>query len=382
MTWVYDMVDWSPVPRDHSTVSRAATARPGSPLALARLCVVYPSVEPPLNLGAAAIELGRTQATGAHAIDSPTLSRRHVAISWSSEAGGHVVTDLGSRNGSWINGVPLGPEPRLLRSEDVLRLGDVLLVYELGAQLAAPDGRLVALDAVPGVAASIRKLRGELERAAIDVAPVMIVGDTGTGKELIARELHRLSRRQGDLVIVNCAALSPQLIESQLFGHVRGAFTGATEAQAGLFRSAQGGTLFLDEIGDLPLPLQPKLLRAIEQREVQSVGAPKAQKVDVRVVAATHRRLAREVEAGEFRRDLYARLSLWELAVPSLSQRRVDILAWIDRLWRRRHEGAVPLRLDPDAAHALLCDPWPTNLRGIDRLVHGSMARRAARRSA
>jgi DNA-binding NtrC family response regulator len=234
---------------------------------------------------------------------------------------------------------------------------------------------VVDREAVPGQAAVMSALRARLARAALDPAPVLLVGESGTGKEHIAAEVHRLSGRKGPMVTVNCAALSRELAESQLFGHQKGAFTGATEAQPGYFRAAQGGTLFLDEIGELALELQPKLLRAIQQGEVQAVGSAQPGHVDVRVVAATNRELAQAASAGQFRADLYARLALWELRVPPLRERRVDLFTWIERLhrrWRTRRptEPKQAPSFEPDAAEALLRAPWPLNLRGIERLIH------------
>jgi two-component system, NtrC family, response regulator GlrR len=208
---------------------------------------------------------------------------------------------------------------------------------------------------------------------------VLLLGETGTGKEWIAGEIHRLSGRSGPLLAVNCAALSAQIIESQLFGHVRGAFTGATSDHKGLFRAADGGTLFLDEIGELPVDLQPKLLRTLQDGQVLAVGATRSAPVDVRVIGATNLDLHAAVEAGSFRRDLYARLAMWELAVPPLRVRRLDILSWIDRLhraWQRARPGvaaSLPALL-PDAVEAILLHPWPDNLRGLDRLVHALAA--------
>jgi transcriptional regulator with GAF, ATPase, and Fis domain len=204
----------------------------------------------------------------------------------------------------------------------------------------------------------------------------LLIGETGTGKEWISRELHRLSGRKGPLVAINCAALSPEIIDSQLFGHVKGAFTGATSDNAGMFRAAEGGTLFLDEIGEMPLQLQPKLLRALQEGDVQPVGSTKLVPVDVRVIAATNRRLAAAVDAGEFRRDLYARLALWEIPVPALRERRGDLIMWIERLharWIDERPGQPPrpLEFSPDAVEKLLLFDWPNNLREVDRLVHG-----------
>ena len=317
------------------------------------------------------LRLGRDPAVvgrGEGGVGNRSVSREHVEIR--QDEGHHVVRDLDSRNGSWLDGETLDG-PRALADGSVLRLGEVLFVYESGADPhAAPD---VDLEAVPGDALATRTLRGRLARAAVDPAPCLLVGETGVGKERVAQEVHRLSSRPGPMVAINCAALSPQLVESQLFGHARGAFTGATAAHGGLFRAADRGTLFLDEVGDLPLELQPKLLRALQEGEVLGVGETRPVKVDVRVVAATHQPLPRMVEAGTFRRDLYARLALWELEVPPLRRRRVDLLAWFARLhatWAARRSGTAPLRLDVEVAERLLLDPWPENLRGLDRVVH------------
>ncbi len=307
-----------------------------------------------------------------------TVSRRHLAIEWDGRRGTHVAVDLESHNGSRVGGSDLGATQRPLRDGDVIQLGDVCVVHERGLGLSDDTTRAgadVSRDGVPGRSPAIALLRAGVGKAARDPSPVLLLGETGTGKEWIAREVHRLSGRPGPLVAINCSALSPQIIDSQLFGHIKGAFTGATADQPGVFRAADGGTLFLDEIGDLPLDLQPKLLRALQEGEVQPVGSTKLHHVDVRVVAATNQQLADRVERGEFRRDLYARLALWELRVPPMHERRGDLLDWIHRLhgvWqqRRPHLTDTPLLLTPEAAEALLLYPWPNNLRELDRLVH------------
>jgi transcriptional regulator with GAF, ATPase, and Fis domain len=179
---------------------------------------------------------------------------------------------------------------------------------------------------------------------------------------------------------VNCAALSPQLVESQLFGHAKGAFTGALSPHEGLFRAADGGTIFLDEIGELPRELQPKLLRVLQEGEVHPVGETRPVKVDVRVVSATLRDLTEMVDEGAFRLDLYARLSPWEIHVPALSERRADILPWLERLhaaWHEEREDSgetVPLRFEANAVERILLHDWRDNLRGLDRLVHRACA--------
>src|SRR5262249_11481857 len=236
--------------------------------------------------------------------------RRHLTIESDASGREHLAIDLRSRNGSSVDAQRL-VAPVALVNGSLVRLGDVLLVYERptpGEPLPWVETPLVSRTAIPGESAAAYLLRSAVARSAPDPSPALIIGETGTGKELIAAEMHRLSGRRGELVAINCAAISPQLIESQLFGHVRGAFTGAGDANPGLVRAARGGTLFLDEIGELPLELQAKLLRVIQEGEVLPVGGSQATKVDVRVIAATNRDLEADAEAGLFRRDLYARL--------------------------------------------------------------------------
>jgi DNA-binding NtrC family response regulator len=187
-----------------------------------------------------------------------------------------------------------------------------------------------------------------------------LLGESGTGKEVVARALHARSDRRGELVAVNCAAIPATLAESQLFGHAAGAFTGAQRASEGWFRSADGGTLFLDEIGDLPLELQPKLLRALEEKTVVAVGATTATPVDVRIVTATNRDLIADVKAGRFRGDLYARLAEFTLELPPLRARREDIIAILTH-----HLGGVRPTLRFATLRALLVHPWPFNVREL-----------------
>jgi transcriptional regulator with GAF, ATPase, and Fis domain len=336
-----------------------------------------------ISLGAGRSVLGR-QPEGPDdlALAESSVSRKHFAAEWDPRNGFHTGVDLESSNGSFVDAIA-AVTPLPLKDGSVVRLGpSVVAVYQsAGGEGAAdvPGSRA----AVPGQAPSARALRAEIARVAADPSPVLLVGETGTGKEHIAEEIHRLSGRRGELVAVNCAALTPALIESQLFGHARGAFTGAQEAQPGLFREADGGTLFLDEIGELPLELQPKLLRAIQEGEVRAVGTVRNVSVDVRVIAATNRDLASQVEKGEFRRDLYGRLSLWEVAVPPLRRRRGDLFMWMERLrqrWLAERSRAAPVSpwvFEGRAAEALLLRDWRDNLRGVDRLVHALASRDA-----
>jgi transcriptional regulator with GAF, ATPase, and Fis domain len=374
------------------TAPRGAATRHAQTATRARLVVVHPESSAgvfPLP-GDAEVRLGRATgpaarlAAGTLGLPDATVSRAHALILPSRDPArpGHVVSDAGSRNGTFLNGARVSESACHLRDQDVLRLGDVLAIYEAsrGVALAieGQDPAAVDREAAPGESAAAVLLRWQVQGAAPDPSPCLVTGETGTGKERLAAELHRLSGRPGPLVTLNCAALSPQLVESQLFGHARGAFTGAVGAHQGVFRAAERGTLFLDEIGELPLDLQPKLLRALQEREIHPVGETRGVKVDVRVIAATHRELSAMVEQGLFRRDLFARLALWQVDVPPLRARRADVLAWLCRLearWRAGRTEAAgaavsPLSVDVEAAEAMLLAEWPENLRGLDRWVH------------
>jgi transcriptional regulator with GAF, ATPase, and Fis domain len=326
-------------------------------------------------LGAGEVTIGRAAGgPGSIALAHATVSREHAVVRWDATVSRHVLVDPGSRNGTWIESSPVRSAPRFLMDQAVLRFGDVLAVYERQDHPHA-DAPEVATTAIPGTSLAAGSLRFAIARAGRDASPALILGETGVGKESVAAELHRLSGRRGPLVTLNCAALSPQLIESQLFGHTRGAFTGASRDHLGMFRAANAGTLFLDELGELPLELQPKLLRAVELGEVIAVGSTQTHRVDVRLVAATNRSLAADIEHGKFRRDLYARLALWQLQVPPLRDRRADLIAWIDRfhrIWSTARSGSEdqPLEFEGAAAEALLLQAWPDNLRGLQRFVH------------
>ena len=208
-------------------------------------------------------------------------------------------------------------------------------------------------------------------------ASVLIFGDSGTGKELLARAIHRASKRtDGPFVAVNCGAIPAELLESELFGHARGAFTGAAQAHRGLFQTADGGTLFLDEIGDMPLPLQVKLLRVLQEGEVRPLGATQSIPVDVRVISATHRDLEAQRAAGLFREDLYYRLNVVSLRLPPLAERREDIpvLAthFLRRLAERYHKPQPTLA--PEAMALLIAAPWPGNVRQLLNLLEQAVA--------
>jgi two-component system response regulator GlrR len=224
---------------------------------------------------------------------------------------------------------------------------------------------------------AMEDLLAQARRVAASDASVCIFGASGTGKELLARAIHRASPRgQAPFVAINCGAIPEGLLESELFGHKKGSFTGAIADRRGLFQAAQGGTLFLDEIGDMPLPLQVKLLRALEERKVRPVGSHESHDVDVRVVAATHRKLEERIASGEFREDLYYRLNVVKLYIPALAERREDIplLAnhFLSRLAERYRK--TRLALAPEAMQLLVSASWPGNVRQLLNVIEQAVA--------
>jgi len=222
-----------------------------------------------------------------------------------------------------------------------------------------------------GHSRAIVQVRKLIEQVADTDANVLILGDSGTGKEVVARNLHYYSsRRDRPFVPVNCGAIPPDLLESELFGHEKGAFTGAISARQGRFELAEGGTLFLDEIGDMPLPMQVKLLRVLQERMYERVGSNRSLKADVRVVAATHRDLEEEIKEGRFREDLYYRLNVFPIEMPALRERSEDIGLLIKELiTRMEHEQRGSVRLTPAAVNALTHYPWPGNVRELSNLM-------------
>jgi transcriptional regulator with PAS, ATPase and Fis domain len=279
-----------------------------------------------------------------------------------------VIEDAGSKNGLRVQGTP--QQRAVLNPGDSIECGQTFLVFDEHAAEEPPP-------ALPPGAAELGcqsfhpDLLGgwsALARVAPTRVPVMLQGETGTGKELAARALHVWSGRSGPFVAVNCGALPEQLAESELFGVRRGAFTGAVEDRPGLVRASSGGTLLLDEVGELPATLQVKLLRVLQENEVQPVGAAQPVRVDLRVVTATHRDLAALVEEGTFRTDLFARLTGLEVEIPPLRDRRPDLGLLIPALLRRA--GApVGVRFSREAARALFRWSWPHNVRELEKAL-------------
>ncbi|MGB2142281.1 MAG: sigma-54 interaction domain-containing protein [Candidatus Puniceispirillaceae bacterium] len=227
-------------------------------------------------------------------------------------------------------------------------------------------------DILVGQSAPMREIKRLIELVAPSTTTVLVQGETGTGKELVAQAVHTLSGRTGPLVSVNCSAIPSELLESELFGHEKGAFTGAEKTRAGRFEMASGGTLFLDEIGDMPLALQAKLLRALESRTIQRVGGGKDVAVDFRLVCATHQNIESQIDAGDFRADLYYRINVFPLSIPALANRAVDIPQLVERLCTLIAEAddTVSLPEFADTAFAeLMRYPWPGNVRELRNLM-------------
>ncbi len=280
------------------------------------------------------------------------------------------VRDLHSTNGTWVD------DRQVVEAElapgSTLRVGRTRLAFESETvgPLAVEPVADTDCEELIGRSAAMRRLFALIRRVAPTDSTILVTGETGTGKELVARALHALSpRRGGPFVAVNCGALAAEVVESELFGHERGAFTGAVGRRAGAFETASGGTLVLDEIAELPPALQPKLLRVIEARAVTRVGASLEVPVDVRLVAATHRDLEAEVRAGRFREDLFYRLHVIPLAVPPLRERLEDLPLLAARLLERQSGADRRLGLTPAALARLAAHDWPGNVRELRNVL-------------
>ena len=285
--------------------------------------------------------------------------------------GAWVAEDLGSRNGTFVDGRRIVREE--LADRALLELGHTFLIFR--DALPGPAGPEVLYGselepAAVGLATLLPAFAVELERlqtVARSRIPVLVRGETGTGKEVIAAAIHRLSRRPGAFQAVNCGAIAPTLVESELFGHRRGAFSGAVDDHPGIIRGADHGTLLLDEIGDLPLPAQAALLRVLQEEEILPVGATRPIKIDLRVVAATHRDLDALVAQQRFRADLLGRISGYTCTLPPLRERREDFALLVASVLRKI--GAACPGFSPDAARALLRHAWPLNIRELEKCL-------------
>jgi DNA-binding NtrC family response regulator len=297
------------------------------------------------------------------------VSRRHAAFDVT-ERGVRLV-DLGSTNGTFVGGLAIAEV--FLRGGELVRVGETILRVDVaGERKTTPLTHAHRFGRMLGGSIEMRRLYPLCERVAASDVPVVIEGETGTGKEVLAESLHVGSpRANSPFIVFDCTATPPSLLESTLFGHERGAFTGAVAAHTGVFEEANGGTLLIDEIGDLDLALQPKLLRAIERREVRRVGGDRWIKVDVRIIAATRRDLDAAVQTGGFRNDLFFRLAIGRVELPPLRERRGDIALLARHFWRTL--GGVGEMPDDQVAR-LETYSWPGNVREL----HNAVARQLA----
>jgi DNA-binding NtrC family response regulator len=306
-------------------------------------------------------------------ISDDTVSRYHCRIV--QEDTGYVLIDQRSTNGTFINKVRV--REAFIKPGSIVSVGQSQLRFNAREEeVQIVPSRATELGGLVGGNARMREIYSIIEKIAPTATTVVIDGETGTGKEVVAQAIHSLSpRSRNDLVVFDCGAVPPNLIESELFGHEKGSFTGAMMTRQGLFEQADGGTLFLDELGELPLDLQPKLLRVLENREVRRVGSTKASKVDVRIIAATNRNLEDEVRAGRFRQDLFYRLSVVRLHLPALRERADDIPLLVQHFldtgsYNRKPNNTQKVRaIAPDAATVLQNYPWPGNVRELVNVI-------------
>ncbi len=318
-----------------------------------------------------AVTLGKLALVGSTSgadvvVEDKAVSRLHAELE--PRADGLWVRDLGSRNGTWIEGV-LVREARVPDGARI-RVGSTVLSVDAAVETSIelwPDARFGAL---VGGSVQMRELFAILARVAALESTVLIEGETGTGKELVARALHDASpRANGPFVVVDCAALPEQLLESELFGHVKGSFTGATSTRVGALEAAAGGTVFLDEIGELATTVQPKLLRALESRTIRRIGESTHRPIDVRFVSATHRDLRQMVSAGSFREDLYFRLAVLPVSVPPLRTRMDDVALLVDRFCQGASDA-----FKTELLREALDRPWPGNVRELRNFVERAVA--------
>ncbi|HWN71778.1 MAG TPA: sigma 54-interacting transcriptional regulator [Haliangium sp.] len=302
------------------------------------------------------------------ALTDRTVSRQHCEIALVPE--GYAIRDLDSTNGTFLDRVRV--REVVVDQEVKIRLGDtVVRVSPLAETVDIPLGHDIRCGPLLGRSAAMRRVFDVVRRVAPTDATVLITGESGTGKEIAARALHELSRRaEQPFIVVDCGALPANLIESELYGHERGAFTGAIGARTGAFEAAHGGTLFLDELGEMPLDLQTRLLGVLERRVVQRLGSTQSRPVDVRVLAATNRDLRREVNRKSFREDLYFRLAVVTIEMPPLRARPEDIALYVEDFLR----DTPGVTIDAETMQRLSEQPWPGNVRELRNVIERAVA--------
>jgi DNA-binding NtrC family response regulator len=302
-------------------------------------------------------------------VDDPTVSGRHVSVK--GDRRGVIVEDLDSKNGLFVGGARV-KRATLGGDHGEFVIGRTTIVIEAATAVAREAAPL--LPGLIGASAPMRRLAEEVQRVAVLDAPILLSGESGTGKDVVARAIHTLSGRRGRYVALNAGALGESLADSELFGHCRGAFTGAVQTRSGAFEQADRGTLFLDEIADLAPSIQVKLLRTIEDGEVRQLGAAAPIKVRARIVAATWAPLEQRIQAGSFRADLYHRISTFVIRVPALRQRKSDIPMLARALLEARKGELGERRLSPAALERLDGYNFPGNVRELFSIVYRAAA--------
>ncbi len=307
-------------------------------------------------------------------LEDPLVSRRHASLEWDGPR--LRIRDHDSTNGTFVQGVPV--VEAYLHGGEIVQVGDTRLSVERRAVGAAAPPMRSQFGRTLGASPEMRRIYVLAHKLAQSDVPMVLEGETGTGKEVLAESIHEVGpRKHGPFVVFDCTAVAPTVVESELFGHERGAFTGAVATRRGVFEQADGGTLLIDEVGDLGLDLQAKLLRAIERSEVRRVGGDRWIRADVRVIAATRRDLDREVQEGRFRDDLFYRLAVGRIELPPLRRRTGDVTFLAHHFWAEQGgQGAIPAAL----LQQLEAQPWPGNVRELRNavvraLVLGELAR-------
>ncbi|HVH45563.1 MAG TPA: sigma 54-interacting transcriptional regulator [Labilithrix sp.] len=342
------------------------TERRRAPTQPRRVVAVWATGSQVLDVGGRSeVSIGR--GTGCDLrIDDPSVSRRHAVLHLSPTA----IEDCGSTNGTTVGGARVPSRQHFPIPYDApISIGNAIVVLQLVHHDV--DWEVKTDAGVRRIESKMDQLSKQLELVAKSPLSVLIVGETGVGKEVATDRLHALSRRSGSLVKINCAALPEHLLEAELFGYERGSFTGAVASKPGLVEAAEGGTLFLDEVGELPLSTQAKLLRVLESREVQRLGALRARVIDVRFVAATNRKIEGLVRAGSFRSDLYFRLNGMTLEIPPLRERIAELSEYVHKFIQEMCAklGRRPTLISEEAMQRLRSHRWPGNLRELRNVI-------------
>jgi transcriptional regulator with GAF, ATPase, and Fis domain len=352
-------------PGDGSTVAHAAPDADGKRLRRA-VVIEGPDAGREFDLAAsvtARILLGTSEICALRLTDA-TVSRRHAAFELLGKR--YRVTDLQSTNGTFVDGVRV--VEAYVRGGEVVRCGSTALRLDVDAAGPAPLlPSAIRFGSTLGASVAMRRLYGLCERLAKSRLPIVVEGETGTGKEVLAESLYEASGTQGPFMVFDCTTISSSLVEAELFGHERGAFTGATASRSGVFEEADGGTLLIDEVGDLDLALQAKLLRAIDRGEVRRIGGQKWIKVNVRIIAATRRDLDKAVAAGRFRDDLYHRLAVARIELPPLRDRQGDVPLLARHF--AKELGGDPDQVEAEIEARFADYNWPGNVRELRNAV-------------